>query len=209
MSFLPELEKANQSPIYLDLLKESYNPARRKLEHLAPIAFCPLLKWLSFWELMAFCGGAVIYGVISGYLFPSTLKPEERGKTFSSEKIEYALSVTLLIIFFFPKVEIVALGWAALAIGDAAAGYLGSKYGKRKLFYNHSKTLEGSLAFVLLSFPFAYLFMWFVSGDVYIAPLPVFIAIFGGALMESLPLKIDDNISVPIVTSLFYVLITL
>ncbi|WP_461831954.1 diacylglycerol/polyprenol kinase family protein, partial [Aquifex sp.] len=84
-------------------------------------------------------------------------------------------------------------GIVVLAVGDGFSGLVGYYFGKRKLFYNRKKTLEGSIAFFLSSF-----FALLLITDVYEA---FFISLVS-AFIESLKLPFDDNLLIPIVASL-------
>ncbi|MBN2122181.1 hypothetical protein JW721_03940 [Candidatus Micrarchaeota archaeon] len=83
-----------------------------------------------------------------------------------------------------------------LSLGDAASNIIGSHFGKPPLPYNNGKTVEGTLAFFLFS-----LTSFFFIGY-YAIPLSLLCA-----LIESLPVKIDDNISIPIACALFFFLL--
>jgi len=79
-----------------------------------------------------------------------------------------------------------------LAIGDGASTIIGMK-GKHKIPYNKEKTFEGTVAFFLFSLP-AYFFI----GEA-IIPLAII-----AAVVESLPLRLDDNLTVPIACTVFF-----
>jgi dolichol kinase len=67
---------------------------------------------------------------------------------------------------------------------------VGKTWGRTHLFGSR-KTLEGSLAFFVVSF----LFAWLVTQ----MPLPVaLIGAFVGMLFEFLPLPLDDNFAIPL-----------
>lgn len=79
-----------------------------------------------------------------------------------------------------------------LAFGDSLSTLIGQN-GRWRIPYNHEKTLEGSLAFIAGSL-LAYLFI----GPA-IFPLAIVCAI-----VESLPLPLDDNITIPAAAILFF-----
>ena len=89
----------------------------------------------------------------------------------------------------------VASAIVVLAFGDAASTIFGSR-GTHPLPYNKGKTWEGTLSFMLFSLP-CFLFI----GE-YAFPL-----IRIAALVESLPLGIDDNLAIPLACSLFFYLV--
>ncbi len=84
-----------------------------------------------------------------------------------------------------------------LALGDGLATYIGRSYGRHKLPWNESKSLEGTIGFAagamgaLLVMP--------TAGTAGIALL--------SSIIESLPLKVNDNIVLPVAGSLIYYLI--
>jgi dolichol kinase len=81
-----------------------------------------------------------------------------------------------------------------LALGDGFATYVGTNYGRHKLPWNRSKSFEGT--------------MGFAAGAIcalFAMPIPATILIVVLAtIIESLPLKVNDNITLPVVSSLLY-----
>ena len=97
----------------------------------------------------------------------------------------YATGV-LLLTTFLTNPSLLAASLIVVALGDGASTLIGMK-GKIPLPYNKKKTVEGTLAFFFFSLP-----SWFFIG-------PIAIAISAAAaFVESLPLPLDDNISVPL-----------
>jgi dolichol kinase len=78
------------------------------------------------------------------------------------------------------------------AFGDAASTIFGLG-GKHPLPYNPKKTVEGTLGFVLFALS-SFLFVGWSA-----VPLALF-----AALVESLPLGIDDNLGIPLACTLFF-----
>ena len=91
-------------------------------------------------------------------------------------------------IILFPK-EVAIASLYILIFCDAAAGLVGSAWGRVRIF---GKTLEGSIAF-------------FVAGMIVIALtmrdhlLWGTLAVIGGALVELIPTGLDDNLTIPLV----------
>lgn len=106
------------------------------------------------------------------------------------------ISVVICIAVFPPDIAFVAISF--LAIGDTLAALIGRKFGKRKLF-GTNKSLEGSIACFLGTFIFA-LF--------YLNPLIAFSGAFAAALAESIPIWVDDNIKVPIISGVVMTLVS-
>ena len=101
--------------------------------------------------------------------------------------VYFALGI-LIVLLFFPN----SLGFAGIAVltlGDSTASFVGSWIGRTKLSYNRLKSLEGTLAGILMGMLGGALFVDFR------------LAIIGssiGMFVESLPLPFDDNFTVPI-----------
>ena len=101
--------------------------------------------------------------------------------------------------------DLVAVGWGILAGGDGAATFAGRAWGGPRWAWNRDKTLVGSAAFVLAGATMGFLLAWAVRGSVVMAggpPSLVFLAAaaLGAALLaaiiETLPIRLDDNLSV-------------
>ena len=96
-----------------------------------------------------------------------------------------------LVIAIFPK-NIAVISLIFMSIGDTVAGLFGKNYGRIKI---GRKTLEGFLAGLSSCLIIAYLYK----------PLPLQITASGaffGMLIETLPLPLDDNLKIPIISSL-------
>lgn len=115
-------------------------------------------------------------------------------KRFSSITL-FLMGVFLTFIIFNRNTAILSLGF--LVFGDMAAKIIGISYGKRRIFKNPlSKTVEGFLGFMAAAVSVSY-FSWVF--DLH----PLWISICGAiiaAIVESLPLSVDDNLSVPILS---------
>ncbi len=103
----------------------------------------------------------------------------------------YILTTVCLVVAMFDKpVAIAAL--AFIMTGDSAAALIGRKFGKHKF---GRKSLEGSLAFLVTALVTA----------CFIPDLPLEIGLVGAVvatIVEAVSTKIDDNLSVPLVSGL-------
>ncbi len=93
-------------------------------------------------------------------------------------------------LFLFP-LPVALLSITVLALGDSFSTAVGI-FGKRKIFYNRRKTWEGTIAGFAAAF----------AGCFLINPYLALPAAFFGMFVESLPLKIDDNLTMPILTGI-------
>ena len=104
----------------------------------------------------------------------------------------YVFISATLCIFLFPKL-IAITSFSILIISDLTAALVGRRFGKHRFL---GKTFEGSLAFflsavivVLLTPKIEYQFGEYIIGMV---------AASFGAIVEALPIDIDDNLSIPL-----------
>ncbi|MGM0567841.1 MAG: diacylglycerol/polyprenol kinase family protein [Elusimicrobiota bacterium] len=106
------------------------------------------------------------------------------------------LGGVLLSLLIFPA-DYASGGIIYLSIGDMTAALVGQKWGRKRIF---NKTLLGSLAFVLSTFVF--LTVLSQAGVLNLNILGIAVGSVVCALVELLPLKIDDNFIIPLAGSL-------
>ena len=133
--------------------------------------------------------------IINKYLF----RAEEQLK--ESAGVPYVMGVLLTLISFPKVVALVAI--YTLAVADPMSAIIGIKYGKTKVVPH--KSLEGSLAFFVSSFVITFLvFFWWTSylqimlGSILLLS---FLVAFIGSLFEMIPLRLDDNLTIPLFTA--------
>ena len=119
------------------------------------------------------------------YFFGRVLREEERPTFMGST---YFLFSTILTILLFPK-SIAIASLLILILADTAAALIGKGIGKVPIY---GKTLEGSMAFFLTSLLIVLIYPSLnrFSGSV---------AALGATLIEILPIKVNDNLSIPLV----------
>jgi dolichol kinase len=114
-----------------------------------------------------------------------------------SAMIPYAIAV-LLTILTFPKV-VALIAIYALGISDPASAIVGITWGRHRIV--PGKSIEGSLAFLVATTTIAAVALGATSpasrGAVALAAVLIGIA---GAILEMLPLRIDDNLTIPVLT---------
>ena len=93
------------------------------------------------------------------------------------------------------------INYAAIAVvtlGDGSASIVGRMYGKNKIPFSNGKTVEGTAAGIICAFIGALLF---------VSPTIAITAALIGMIVEFLPLRINDNISVPLLAALSMTLV--
>jgi len=123
----------------------------------------------------------------------------------------YAVSYTLLAIFFASQPYIVAAGILPMAYGDSAGSLVGERYGKREYNLVARKTLEGSVAMFcgsLLSLTIGLAFFSkFYSLQLSNVILATIVTVCVATLAESISPKGVDNLTVPILGALTFLLV--
>ncbi len=115
--------------------------------------------------------------------------------------ILYPISVLLLILIYRRSLEVVAAVWAIMALGDGLASVAGQAVGGPALPYHRRKTWAGFAAFVLAGTAGAYVLTRWVGPRVPPEKALIVSAATAlvGAIVESLPISLDDNLTVPLV----------
>ncbi len=113
--------------------------------------------------------------------------------------IPFYVGASLLSIAIFPK-TIAALSILFLACGDPIASVFGILYGKYSVRFANGKSLIGTLAGVLTCIMVSLVFLK-ASGleDAQVLILSLIGGVAGGAA-EMLPIEVDDNFSIPVVS---------
>ncbi len=102
----------------------------------------------------------------------------------------YLMTASLIAVSFFSR-EIAIISILFAVVCDAVAAVIGKRFGRIRIF---EKSLEGSLAFLATALIIAYAFG---TGS----PYPYFIGAFAAALIELLPIDVDDNFLIPVLSA--------
>jgi uncharacterized protein (TIGR00297 family) len=173
-------------------------------------SFALLLRVLTWWQaalcaVAAFLFNLIVLPRIGG---AALNRPRDAARGYSLGILFYPLSVLLLILAFPRRLDIAAAAWGILAFGDGAAAIVGTRFGSRALPWNPDKSVIGSLAFVVAGgLAGAGLCLWTRPA---ISPLPPLafalgapaLAAIAAAGVESMRVRLDDNISVPIASAI-------
>src|SRR5205823_4329971 len=177
----------------------------RQWVHVGSGSFALLLRFLTWWQAAALAGTALLFNAL---VLPRIggrrlYRPIDEARGFPLGILLYPLAILLLILLFSTRLDIVAAAWAILAFGDGAATLVGRRADGRRWPWNRDKTVEGTIAFIVCGGVGAIVLacwtrpavtpepsLWF---DV-LAPLAAAIV---AAFVETIPVRLDDNVSVP------------
>lgn len=192
-----------------DLPSRSNMQIARRLFHMANGSIIATLYWLSFSHeqaihllgtfaclLYVFEQIRINYPEQSAKFIPMTkfiMRAEEQLK--ESAMVPYAFAVLLTMITFPKPIALIAI--YTLAISDPLSAIFGIKYGKRRIVKH--KSLEGSAAFLISSFFITFFILGVaLPGRTFIALIISIIVSVLTTIFEMIPLKIDDNLTIPL-----------
>ncbi len=171
--------------------------------HLGGGLFFPLLAFFISRETLILSVGVVTAAFLGCELVRLTLPPINRWmvthlspvlkeqKGFRLTGSTYFLIASLLVFLLFEKpVAVAALLF--VAVGDPLAATVGERFGRKRLF---GKSLEGSMSYLLSSLAVG---MMLVKIDLGLSPWLVLVGAASAALIELMPIPIDDNLVVPL-----------
>ena len=174
----------------------------RQWVHIGSAAFALLLRFLTWWQAAVMAAAALLFNLV---ILPRIggrrlYRPADEARGVPLGILLYPLAVLLLILVFSARLEIAAAGWGILAFGDGAATLVGRKAGGNRLPWNRDKSVTGTIAFAVCGSIGSIGLMWWTRPDVpltfmILAPL---VAASAAALVETIPVRLDDNISVPV-----------
>lgn len=184
----------------------TYSESRRQILHMAMASFALLLRVLTWWQAALCAVAAFLFNL---FVLPriggaSMNRPGDAARGYPLGILFYPLSVLLLILAFPRRPDIVAAAWGILAFGDGAATLVGTRRQGRHLPWNPDKTFAGSMAFIVAGTAAGAALAWWTRPAV--SPMPPLLFTLGApalaavaaAGVESLRVRLDDNISVPI-----------
>jgi dolichol kinase len=157
------------------------------------------IETTSNFVLLGTCVGIlIIHLMLIGFKLPGIDKLVERlertGVITGEGSMYYALGVLFALGLLRENSAAAISVVLILAFGDSLATYIGRYYGKHKLPWNKNKTLEGSIAFAAGA-----------MSALLIMPVPTTIlVVILATAVESLPIRLDDNITLPVATSLLF-----
>jgi uncharacterized protein (TIGR00297 family) len=177
----------------------SHSEPARQIVHVSMGAFAALLRWLTWPQAVAFAGAALLFNLFMLPLFASRLyRPDDRTR-YLHGIVFYPLSVLLLLLLFPSRLDIVAAAWGILAAGDGIATLAGRAIGGVRWRWNPDKTVAGSVAFAVAGTLAGTWLAWWcrpLDTPMLFAWVAVPIAAVTAALVETIPIRLDDNLSV-------------
>ena len=179
-----------------------HSETARQIVHMAMGGFALLLRWIAWWQAVALAAGALAFNVaVLPRIAPRLYRPGDHARNVHGI-VYYPMAVLLLLVMFPRRPDIAAAGWGILAIGDGIATLAGRAFGGPRWPWNRDKTLAGSLAFAAGGAAAGVFLAWWCRPATVPPPSMAFTilaplaAAIVAALVETIPVRLDDNLSV-------------
>jgi len=171
--------------------------------------FALLLRFIPWWQAVVLAATAVVFNMW-------LLKRLTRGRLHRPNELDalptgivfYPTSVLLLLLLMPGRPDIVAAAWGIMAIGDGAATLVGRRSTGARIPWNREKTFAGSVAFAVAGAIAGSFLAWWCRPAIIPPPFVAFsllapvIAAITAAAVETVPIRLDDNLSVPAIAAL-------
>ncbi len=188
----------------------TYSETRRQVVHVTMVVFAFLLRWLTSWEAALLALSALAF---NAFVLPRAggrhiYRPADLARGASIGILFYPAAVLMLVLALPRRLDLVAAAWAILAVGDGVATLAGRAAGGPRLPWNREKTWAGSAAFVLAGGAASIGLAWWTAPAIDPRPSAAFLVIaplvatIAAALVETVPVRLDDNLSVPFAAGL-------
>ena len=189
---------------------EPHSEDARQLVHIAMGSFALLLRYLHWWQAAVLAATAVVFNTwLLRRLTRGRLhRPSELNGALPTGIVFYPTSILLLLLLIPSRPDIVAVAWGIMAAGDGAATLVGRRWPGARIPWNREKTLGGTIAFVIAGGAAGSFLGWWCRPAIVPPPFEAFsifaplIAAIAAAAVETVPIRLDDNLSVPAIAAL-------
>jgi uncharacterized protein (TIGR00297 family) len=193
------------TPVSPESPPSAFSETRRQVVHITMGGWALLLRWITWRQAAALALVALVFNL---FVLPRAggrrlYRASDTTRGLPVGILLYPLAVLALVLVFPYRLDIVAAGWGIMAAGDGCATLVGRRFGRTRLPWNPDKSVEGTLAFIVLGSMAGVFLAWWVRPAIVPAPPPGFwiaapvAAAVVAALVESIPVRLDDNVSVP------------
>ena len=178
----------------------------RQWIHVGSAGFALLLRYLTWWQAAALAAAALAFNVVvlPGIGGRRLYRPVDEARGYPIGIVLYPLAVLLAILAFTARPDIAAAIWGVLAFGDGFATLVGRRMGGPQWPWNREKTIGGTMAFAVCGGAGAVALALWTRPAVSPEPPLVFAlvapaaAALVAAFVETIPVRLDDNVSVPV-----------
>jgi uncharacterized protein (TIGR00297 family) len=177
----------------------------RQMVHIGVGAIAFSLVWLTWPQAAVLAIAATLFNlVVLPRLTRRVFRDGDLDHPWASGIVLYPLAVLGLVLVFRERLDLVAAAWGILAAGDGMATLVGTSVRSPRLPWNPDKSLAGLVAFVVSGALAAITLMAWTAGTAVSGSI-VAIAVCAAtvaALVETVPIRLNDNLSVPAAAAL-------
>jgi uncharacterized protein (TIGR00297 family) len=194
----------------------AYSETQRQAVHVAMAGFALTLRYLTWPQAAVLAAAAIAFNafvlarVAPGIMRTTDVRGVRRAPrpaaargTRSWGVLFYPIAVFVLVLVFRERLDIVAAAWGVMAFGDGFATLVGTTAPGPRLPWNPQKSWNGLFAFIAAgSLGSVALCVW-VAPSINPVPPPLYVVIVPAiatvvaAFVETMPIDLDDNLSVP------------
>ncbi len=138
----------------------------------------------------------VLHAVFSGLMRPEEVPPLGAPVVLNGATWMCVASAIVAVLF---APGVAAASMAMLMVGDGAAAVVGRRYGKTK-WPGGLKSVEGTAAYALTAFGVGLAVVAWPGSELSVAMCAVGAGV--GAIVEALPIPVNDNVRVPVLSGL-------
>ena len=184
---------------------EAFSEDTRQSIHIAMGGFALTLPYMPWGAAVILASAAVAVNIfgLQKLLGVQLFRPGEKLRRLTSGIVLYPLAVLGLLFAFGSRLDIVAAAWGILAAGDGMATIVGRRFPIRPIPWNPAKSLGGSVALAVFGGLAGVFLAWWCRDTVIPPAYPWFpfvapvLGAVAAAAVETIPVSLDDNISVP------------
>lgn len=178
---------------------------KRQLVHMSLGFLIFLFPWLEVSDVRLLLFGLLLMSIVAVPRLPirnHVYRPQDFSSGFATGALSYF--GTLFILSYLVTLPVLAGSWALLAFGDGAATLYASHKPSQHLPWNHKKSYNGLLAFILLGWLTCFVVITLINPVMRLdgVLLATALAAVIAGVVESTSIKIDDNITVSVVGAL-------
>ena len=176
---------------------------RRQLVHVTMGGWALLLRWITWPQAAGLAALALLFNwlVLPRIGGRALYRPTDHARGYPLGILLYPFVVLLLVLIFHGRLDLVAAVWGILAAGDGFATLVGRRIPGPRLPWNTEKTVAGTCAFIVCGTLAGGALGWWTASATaepsFLAWLGMaFVAALGAGFVETIPVRLDDNISV-------------
>ncbi len=180
----------------------------RKIVHISMLLFAFLLPFLTWLQAAGCAALAMLFNLFILPRMAVDLRKKPGAETAADTwtgVVIYPISVLALILLYRNRMHIAAAAWAIMALGDGLASVVGESLRGAALPWNREKTWSGFCGFIVAGTAGAFALALWVNPALPVEKVLLISTATAvvGAAVESLPIRLDDNLSVPLVSGGF------